>query len=66
MSDADTALAVYEVMVSTVSESNFHNSTLTLNASTEESITIQCVAVSFSSAPVLSQEVTLMVQGRYT
>ncbi len=61
------ALAVYEVMITTDAlQSNILMSTLTLRASTEETITIQCVAVSFSPLALAeSPVVTLMVQGRY-
>ncbi len=59
----DPALAVYEVMITTVPQSNMLMSTLTLRASTEGNVTIQCVAYSDNVSPALSPEVTLMVQG---
>ncbi len=63
MSANNPALAMYEVMITTDPQSNILMSTLTLRASTEGSITIQCVAFTLSSSPAFSPEVSLMVQG---
>lgn len=57
------ALDPLEIDVTTTDPPSPLFSTLTLRSSTEESITVQCVAISLLGANDLSNEVIVLVQG---
>ena len=61
----DPALETLQPDVITASTSNPITSTLTLTANTEVTAMIQCVAVSFTTTPAVSDTATLLVQGMY-